>query len=141
MISYSIYSVENGQVFSTGIAQTQQDVDAMVQDGQAAIYQQASKYQYVENNQLVTPPPKPDGAYKFDYNSKEWVLDYATADRQQRQKRDQLLNESDWTQLSDVPLTNKSEWATYRQQLRDITQQSGYPYDVIYPNPPQQNKT
>jgi len=39
-----------------------------------------------------------------------------------RQKRDGLLAESDWTQMADSPLSNskKSEWATYRQQLRDF---------------------
>jgi len=35
--------------------------------------------------------------------------------------RDSLLNESDWTQMPDSPLTDakKTEWATYRQSLRD----------------------
>ncbi len=40
-----------------------------------------------------------------------------------RRRRDTLLTESDWTQLDDVPLTasQKQEWATYRQALRDVT--------------------
>ena len=35
---------------------------------------------------------------------------------------DILLKESDWTQLTDSPLTDakKTEWATYRQKLRDL---------------------
>jgi hypothetical protein len=39
-----------------------------------------------------------------------------------RRKRDALLAKSDWTQMSDSPLTDskKTEWATYRQTLRDI---------------------
>ena len=39
-----------------------------------------------------------------------------------RALRDNLLSESDWTQLPDSPLTDskKTEWATYRQTLRDI---------------------
>lgn len=42
-----------------------------------------------------------------------------------RAERDQKLRDSDWTQMSDSPLTNpeKGEWATYRQSLRDITSQ------------------
>ena len=38
-----------------------------------------------------------------------------------RMLRDSLLNESDWTQMPDSPLTDakKTEWATYRQSLRD----------------------
>jgi hypothetical protein len=40
-----------------------------------------------------------------------------------RRRRNQLLQESDWTQFNDSPLTDakKTEWATYRQSLRDIT--------------------
>ena len=43
--------------------------------------------------------------------------------QQLRRKRTSLLKKSDWTQLPDSPLTGskKTEWATYRQQLRDIT--------------------
>jgi hypothetical protein len=40
-----------------------------------------------------------------------------------REKRNGLLFASDWTQTLDAPLTaeKKAEWAAYRQQLRDIT--------------------
>lgn len=39
-----------------------------------------------------------------------------------RDKRNQKLLISDWTQMPDSPLTDskKQEWATYRQQLRDL---------------------
>jgi hypothetical protein len=37
-----------------------------------------------------------------------------------RNRRDRLLNESDWTVLPDAP-TDKEAWQTYRQELRDIT--------------------
>jgi hypothetical protein len=41
-----------------------------------------------------------------------------------RSLRAHLLQESDWTQVADSPLTaaKKAEWATYRQQLRDMPQ-------------------
>lgn len=54
-----------------------------------------------------------------------------------RADRDRLLQQSDWTQLPDVPPTLKSVWSTYRQQLRDITEQSGFPESVVFPTPPQ----
>ena len=40
-----------------------------------------------------------------------------------RKERNTLLQNSDWTQASDSPLSNskKAEWATYRQSLRDLT--------------------
>jgi hypothetical protein len=52
------------------------------------------------------------------------------------QKRNNLLFESDWTQLPDVPDTIKFLYLTYRQQLRDITLQKGFPFDVIFPEKP-----
>ena len=55
-----------------------------------------------------------------------------------RQQRDILLADSDWTQLADAPLTatKKAQWATYRQALRDISSQPGYPGSVTWPTPP-----
>ena len=46
-----------------------------------------------------------------------------------RTKRDQLLTDSDWTQMNDSPLTNelKTAWATYRQELRDVTSLDEWP--------------
>ncbi len=59
-----------------------------------------------------------------------------------RLKRDALLTESDWTQVNDSPLsdTKKAEWATYRQQLRDLP--TSYPNptskdDITWPNKPE----
>ena len=48
-----------------------------------------------------------------------------------RNKRDRLLSDTDWMALSDN--TMSPEWATYRQALRDITSQAGFPYDVTWP--------
>lgn len=55
-----------------------------------------------------------------------------------RAKRAGLLRQSDWTQLPDVPLTaaQKSDWAAYRQALRDVTAQPTFPQSVTWPVPP-----
>lgn len=52
--------------------------------------------------------------------------------------RAQLLADSDWTQLLDAPLTatKQAQWATYRQALRDIPAQPGYPSAVSWPTKP-----
>jgi hypothetical protein len=52
-----------------------------------------------------------------------------------RQQRNQLLTASDWTQIPDCTV-DKQAWATYRQALRDITNQSGFPTDVVWPTKP-----
>jgi hypothetical protein len=48
-----------------------------------------------------------------------------------RNQRNQLLKDSDWTQLADTPV-DKATWATYRQALRDITVQTD-PYQITWP--------
>ena len=55
-----------------------------------------------------------------------------------RRERNAKLTECDWTQLNDTPLDNptKVEWTTYRQALRDITTQAGFPHSVVWPVKP-----
>lgn len=55
-----------------------------------------------------------------------------------RQKRNRLLAESDWTQLSDSPLDEdtRSAWATYRQDLRDLTDNIDENGEVTFPTAP-----
>ena len=57
---------------------------------------------------------------------------------QERNKRDILLSESDWTQLTDSQLTDvkKAEWATYRQSLRDVPSQTSFPTTITWPTKP-----
>ena len=52
-----------------------------------------------------------------------------------RSLRDMYLQESDWTQLPDVSNVDKTAWATYRQQLRDITTQAD-PFNITWPSTP-----
>lgn len=54
-----------------------------------------------------------------------------------RRERDELLAKSDWTQLPDIPQSTKDLWAPYRQALRDITTQVGFPSNIDWPAPPQ----
>lgn len=73
----------------------------------------------------------------FNYATKQWVKDAASLDSSYRLRRANELSASDWTQLPDVPLATKEAWATYRQALRDITAQPGYPFNIIWPQAPQ----
>lgn len=54
-----------------------------------------------------------------------------------KERRNALLLESDYTQMPDVSLANKADWATYRQALRDIPQNFSSPAEVIFPIKPQ----
>jgi len=52
-----------------------------------------------------------------------------------REQRDQKLKDSDWTQVADAPV-DKEVWATYRQALRDLTAQAGFPWEMTWPDAP-----
>ena len=55
-----------------------------------------------------------------------------------RVRRNSLLSASDWTQVADAPLTDaqKTDWAKYRQQLRDIPGKYKKPDKVAFPKIP-----
>jgi hypothetical protein len=75
-----------------------------------------------------------------------WVIRDLTSDELQskndessnniRTQRNLKLAESDWTQGKDIPDSISTPWATYRQALRDITQQSSFPQTVSWPEVP-----
>ncbi len=67
-----------------------------------------------------------DAAWTADANNREAA--------RVREERNRLLAETDYLALSDV--TMSSAWATYRQNLRDIPAQSGFPNSVTYPTKP-----
>ena len=52
-----------------------------------------------------------------------------------RADRNGKLKDCDWTQLADSPV-DKAVWATYRQALRDVPKQAGFPWDVQWPEQP-----
>jgi len=53
-----------------------------------------------------------------------------------RNQRDDLLAESDYAVLPDAPVLDVNEWKVYRQALRDVPQQSGFPQEVVWPTKP-----
>lgn len=85
----------------------------------------------------------PDSFYRFNYNERKWVpmpneQKIFSLTLEAKNKRNELLASSDWTQTVDSPLSEekKAAWAVYRKQLRDITQQPDFPLNIIWPNRP-----
>jgi hypothetical protein len=86
----------------------------------------------------IEVPVQPSALHRFD--GAQWVaptendtlLELAA---QARAQRNSLLAASDWTQVLDAPV-DQADWATYRQALRDITAQAGFPQNVIWPTKP-----
>lgn len=81
-----------------------------------------------------------DGKWYTKYSVAEMDADaIAAKDTEQakamREQRGEKLKDSDWTQVADAPV-DKAVWATYRQALRDITAQSGFPWTITWPDAP-----
>jgi hypothetical protein len=72
---------------------------------------------------VITTKAEHEAAYQADLDAK--------AAESVRTQRDAKLAETDWTGMSDVTMT--AEMAAYRQALRDITAQSGFPNTVEWP--------
>lgn len=97
-------------------------------------------------------PPKADQGKEVVWNGESWLLrdvplppapepapepEPLTWDMV-RAKRNQLLSQSDWTQLADAPLTQdqKNAWIVYRQALRDVPFNFNLPEKVVWPTAP-----
>ena len=63
------------------------------------------------------------------------VVDPSALAAAARARRDSLLAASDWSQLPDAPADNAA-WASYRQALRDVPDQPGFPADIAWPEAP-----
>jgi len=59
-------------------------------------------------------------------------------ENQARSMRNDYLQRSDHYMFSDYPITEeeRSQWATYRQLLRDVPQQDGFPSNIVWPTKP-----
>lgn len=83
-----------------------------------------------------------DDAYALSlseaYNGEVTVEDIPMTAEEARAKRDKLLSDTDWTQTLDAPIdeTTRTAYRVYRQALRDIPQQDGFPLDIIWPELP-----
>jgi len=84
-----------------------------------------------------------DGA--FEQDSGAWVLPYVVeqqpieqAERNIRSRRDGLLQGTDWIVIKSYERGQNipAEWELYRQSLRDITEQAGFPYEVTWQTKP-----
>jgi hypothetical protein len=133
---YTIYDSTTGQILR--VVNTN-EIESQIGQGESFIEGEFDDVTYyIKNDTAVEIPPQPSQYSTFDFPTKQWVLtpDLAIADV--LTARNKLLFSTDWTQIPNNPLTSEmqAEWATYRQQLRDIPQQSGYPYNVVWPVAP-----
>jgi hypothetical protein len=105
----------------------------------------------------VTIDPKPPVAYNEEATRQDPVLEggvwvqhwaivtastkvaedqYVAQVANIRDKRNSKLQECDWTQAKDIDDSVSVLWQPYRQELRDVTEQSGFPFAVVWPQEP-----
>ncbi len=113
------------------------EVQDKTEDGKEA----GISYNYDEY--LLVMPDR-DGLEKIVQDNTATWLAYAKQQEAEKQaqvirdKRDKLLSDTDWTQTDDAPLTDadRESMRQYRQALRDITSQTGFPQTIVWPEKP-----
>ena len=104
----------------------------------------------------VRPSVQPDETYDTNLSRRAekqdgvwvevWSIEPATAEQiaertalvanDVRAERNARLASCDWTQLADSPAGDKTAWTQYRQALRDVPGQAGFPFSVTWPTAP-----
>lgn len=111
------------------------------QEGEFILFGEAddsTQYINVESDEIVDKPVKPNDYSEFNWQTKQWEDNAEIAKGNVLSKRQQLLATTDWTDTysASTRLENYNAWQFYRQQLRDITTQEGYPFNVEWPTQP-----
>jgi len=138
MKSFTVYKTATGQIIKTGYV-TEGDISLQAGEGETAIpVPSRPGLDWILNGQVIPLSEKPAGEYIFDYEVKEWVPNITIATEKAIEKRNKLLTDSDWTQIPNGPLSPEAvqQWAVYRQELRDVPEQSGFPMRIIWPVSP-----
>lgn len=108
--------IENGKVVNTAVAEA------------------ALEPNWVLSATAVIGDVYTDGVFKSFDPSQDVEATAKQAERVREQRND-LLTSSDWTQVADAPV-DQAEWAEYRQALRDVTTQEGFPWTIEWPTQP-----
>ena len=148
-MEFIVYNESTGDILRTGMC-SDNNILLQAQEGESVIEGVANiNNQYILNNEVTDYTPEqltlkaniPYG-YKWDIATMsavkiftdEQILDYLSA--QARTKRDQLLNNSIiW---SDTSYTGDvlASWLAYREVLKNITSQAGFPGSIVWPTKP-----
>jgi len=139
--------IENSQILSHGehtevfpnVSFPPEGLDLMWAQERNA-YQIQSEKAHSQAEKLTSIEPYIENGVVFDVIVEAKTQDELDAEIAQkatevRYKRNMLLSQSDWTQVADAPV-DKAAWAAYRQALRDITLQAGFPFTVDFPVAP-----
>ena len=85
---------------------------------------------YIADEYFMTLPHPATGSYK-EYIVAAKAMEYENLANLARNRRDQLLSATDYLALSDQTMPENVK--DYRQKIRDIPEQSGFPYEIEWP--------
>ena len=128
MINYVIYN-DSGQILRSGSCPSEVSQIQNENEFQLNTDWPSDIHNYIVlNNELVRKSESETSEYQQNKDLKNF-----------KSNRNLLLNSSDWTQVPDSPLTDakKQEWATYRQQLRDLPSITTNFNNPPWPTPPE----
>lgn len=141
MPTFSVFDKTTGELLRTGECPDDWvGAQATCDSEQVFIGAFDAETSYFSDGKIKSRSPRPKN-HIWNNEAQDWMEKshhelYSDASDNIKIQRRYLLGMSDWTQLPDVPLATKEAWAIYRQALRDITGQPGYPLDVVWPTPP-----
>jgi hypothetical protein len=93
------------------------------------------------NNKYTIEKPEDTSAQYWNNDTSSWEFRKEWLIKNINNKVKNLLEESDWTQLLDSPITEEEriEWAHYRNKLRQVKKQPSYPFVIQWPEIPEDN--
>ena len=139
MSNYVVYQVDTGQILKT-VTCGDDLIHMQCGDGEAYTLDTGCSdlTHKVGATGCIEPlPAKPSPYHVFDYQLGSWILDPIAGWRDVRAIRDRRIAACDWvvTAAMEAGTEVTAAWKSYRQALRDVTQQSD-PSSVVWPIPP-----
>lgn len=146
---YIIYDTTTGQPLQTMMGAASMDhIQHVLNSTTAAIEVEAEptieNYYINTSGQIVEISPQPTSEHTWNWTTKQW--ENLVTEEQRKSKaaslilaqRKDLLDSTDWivVKAMDTGTPIPQLWQTYRQELRNITNQTGYPYQVTWPTKP-----
>jgi hypothetical protein len=137
---YTLYE-DNGRIYSSVTAYPTKDQTTIKGKKFIAGQYDCSEY-YIADGQPIRIPEKPTDTkkfYKFNFDIKMWLPDAEETIkmvRRTRMKMLQLVDTVNPIRYSSLSEEQRQEITKFRQDLLDITDQEGYPYDVVFPVKP-----
>lgn len=134
-MKYVLYTKSTGEIIGQGVDSNLENIEMLDDDMQGYVIVDEfpdPKQKCVVESEIVN--------ITSELQDEQIVRNHELVQTALRTRRNAMLSQSDWTQLADVSINNKSAWDTYRQALRDLPEAYSSITsldEVEWPQPPQ----